>query len=305
MSVNSSESHGSSHEAVYKPVPTIRTKRGDQSTIASMSAVNTSLVNTSLVNASVMSSQSSSGSRRTDSSSTGYSDGEVDNCEVTATTTGGAVVQQSAPPVFSTTVVTTTSFPSPREIKYHPDVSLTYASIEGRRKTEPPTSYADYHAIPPPPNTKTTITRSPNVAHYKDYKTISESLLEHAKLERLNEASNYNVKLDEPQRSYRRAESVVESPRKTQQQQQQQNFNYEKEMNFLRRQNSEGDTRNYVVKMEEQQPAAAVEVTVLREKRDKNEPDVPVRSARRNRPSREVQCRSMGENIVDVNTSER
>lgn len=278
MSVNSSESHGSTHE-VYKPIPSVRTKRIDNQS-SSMSAVNTSLVNTS-----VMSTTSSS--RRTDSSSTGYSDGEIDS-----EATPGAVL--SAPPVFSAV----TSFPTTttREIRYHPDVSLTYSGIEGRRKTEPPTSYSDY-ALP----TKATITRSPNVAHYKDYKTISDSLLEHAKLERLNEASNYNVKLEEPtQRSYKRTESI-DSPSRMMQQQQQ-SFTYEKEMNYLRRQNSEGDTRSYV-KIEESQP---VEVTVVRvEKRDKNEPDVPVRSARRNRPTREVQCRSMGENIVDVNTSER
>ncbi|XP_077275936.1 uncharacterized protein LOC143904847 [Temnothorax americanus] len=36
--------------------------------------------------------------------------------------------------------------------------------------------------------------------------------------------------------------------------------------------------------------------------KEKYEPDVPVRNARRNRLSREVQCRSMGESVVEANT---
>ncbi|KYQ60284.1 Myosin-IXa [Trachymyrmex zeteki] len=80
-SINSSESQENSGS---RPVPSTRTKRGDHSSaIAS---------NVNLLNAS---SRLSSVSRRTDSSSTGYSDGETES------ETPSAV--QSAPPVFNTT----------------------------------------------------------------------------------------------------------------------------------------------------------------------------------------------------------
>ncbi|KYM92342.1 Myosin-IXa [Atta colombica] len=80
-SINSSESQENSGS---RPVPSTRTKRGDHSAaIAS---------NVNILNAS---SRLSSVSRRTDSSSTGYSDGETESEPPSAV--------QSAPPVFNTT----------------------------------------------------------------------------------------------------------------------------------------------------------------------------------------------------------
>jgi len=84
-----------------------------------------------------------------------------------------------------------------------------------------------------------------------------------------------------------------------------------KDLSYLRRQNSEGDT---VMKIADVNDDSALKSTLLRgsspneknsRSREKYEPDVPVRNARRNRPSREVQCRSMGESVVETNTETR
>ena len=215
----SSESHYSEN-LNSKPIPSTRTKRTEQSPSVSSSVTNTA-------------SRLSSISRRTDSSSTGYSDGDTDG------ETPNAV--QSAPPIFTTVP----SFPSPNVAKCHQNITNS-PDIWRKRPDFPPQ--------------KSTVTRSPNVGQYKN---LTESLLEHARLERLNEASNFNVKIEENSRQQ-----------------------------DLRRQNSEGEVSTGIVRK-----VVSMDTDVRKEK---IEPDVPVRSARRNRPSREVQCRSMGESVTEI-----
>ncbi|KAG7203587.1 hypothetical protein KM043_013630 [Ampulex compressa] len=300
VSINSSESQESSS---CKPVPSTRTKRGDHSPVV---AVNTSLVNTS--------SRLSSISRRADSSSTGFSDGEAD------TEPPNAV--QSAPPVFNTAP----SFPSPRDVKYHQQgIGLAHspgADIWRRRADFSSINYSDYLMTVPQ---KATVTRSPNVSQYRN---LADSVFERAHQEKPHEASNFDVKLDTNDRFIRaegsinreqrrlsdnsvpsdRTESIPTSPARRDQ-----SYNLSKdvkEFNYLRRQNSEGDTS---MKLEGVNDENALKSTLLKRSspkeknsrpKDKCEPDVPVRSARRNRPSREVQCRSMGESVSEVNSGE-
>ncbi|OAD54572.1 Unconventional myosin-IXa [Eufriesea mexicana] len=299
VSVNSSESQDNSYG---KPVPSTRTKRGDQSPIVT---ANTNLVNTS--------SRLSSVSKRADSSSTGYSDGETDT-EIPSTV-------QSAPPVFNTTP----SFSSPREIMYHQsNISLTHSpnsDVWRRRADFSSINYSDYLMSGPQ---KSTLTRSPNVSQYK---SVADNLFEQVQQDKPNEASNYNVKLDSDRfvhmesssgREQRRLsdnsvpseriESVPASPIRRDH-----GYGHSKEMkdfSYLRRQNSEGDTsiKLDAVNDENALKSPLLKGTSPKEKnsrpKEKCEPDVPVRSARRNRPTREVQCRSMGESVSEANSGE-
>ncbi|XP_071857955.1 unconventional myosin-IXa isoform X3 [Bombus fervidus] len=297
---NSSESQDNSYG---KPVPSTRTKRCDQSPVV---AANTNLVNAS--------SRLSSVNKRADSSSTGYSDGETDT-EIPSTV-------QSAPPVFNTTP----SFPSPREITYHQsNMSLTHSpnSDVWRRRADFSSSinYSDYLLSGPQ---KSTLTRSPNVSQYK---SIADNMFEQVQQDKPNEASNYNVKLDSDRfihmdsssgREQRRLsdnsvpseriESVPVSPIRRDH-----GYGHSKEMkdfSYLRRQNSEGDTSMKLDAMNDENALKSplLKGTSPKEKnskpKEKCEPDVPVRSARRNRPTREVQCRSMGESVSETNSGE-
>ncbi|KAG5345266.1 MYO9A protein, partial [Acromyrmex charruanus] len=300
-SINSSESQENSGS---RPVPSTRTKRGDHSTaIAS---------NVNILNAS---SRLSSVSRRTDSSSTGYSDGETESEPPSAV--------QSAPPVFNTSL----PFVSSRDIKYHPtNINLTHSpnsEIWRRRADYSPANYSDYFMQVPQ---KATVTRSPNVSHYK---SSTDSVFEQVRQEKPNEAANYNVKLDtsdrfvqmesltssRQQRGFNdnnvadRMENIPISPTKRDQTKHGPIKNV-KDLSYLRRQNSEGDPAMKVVDVNDD----TLKSTLLRgsspneknsRSKEKYEPDVPVRNARRNRPSREVQCRSMGESVVETNTETR
>lgn len=291
-SVNSSESQENSS---CKPIPSTRTKRADHSAIV--------ITNTNLVS----SNRLSSISKRTDSSSTGCSDGETDGDMPNAV--------QSAPPIFNVAP----SFTNPREMKYHSNANLNRspnADIWRRRAEYSSINYNDYIMSVPQ---KATVTRSPNVSQYKN---IADNILEHSRLEQPNEAANYNVKLDASERFIRmensresrlsgdRLENLPISPSRREQQ------NYGlckdvKEMNYSRRQNSEGDSTSAKAEPTNDENAAKnvlARRTDLKDKnsrpKDKFEPDVPVRSARRNRPSREVQCRSMGESASDTSVGE-
>ncbi|XP_033226545.1 unconventional myosin-IXb-like isoform X2 [Belonocnema kinseyi] len=288
ISIDSSESHHSQENS--KPIPSMRTRRNDQT---SVTAVNTSLANTA----------SQSSSRRTDSSSTGFSDGDTD------AETPSAV--QSAPPVFNAA-----AFSSTRDVKYHLSGLNTShsanADIWRKRPDLPSTTYSDYLMQVPQ---KATVTRSPNVSQYRN---LTESLLEQARLERLNEASNFNVKLtsviSREQRglceniiSNECTENLPSSPLRREQIST--SGKSLKDYNYLRRQNSEGDTtlKTDLVHSETLTKIPSPNEAILRDRnlrsKEKSEPDVPVRSARRNRPSREVQCRSMGESVTE-NTNE-
>ncbi|EGI63079.1 PREDICTED: unconventional myosin-IXa-like isoform X1 [Acromyrmex echinatior] len=302
-SINSSESQENSGS---RPVPSTRTKRGDHS-VAIASNVN-------ILNAS---SRLSSVSRRTDSSSTGYSDGETESEPPSAV--------QSAPPVFNTSL----PFVSSRDIKYHPtNVNLTHSpnsEIWRRRADYSPANYSDYFMQVPQ---KATVTRSPNVSHYK---SSTDSVFEQVRQEKPNEAANYNVKLDtsdrfvqmesltssRQQRGFNdnnvtdRMENIPISPTKRDQTKHGPIKNV-KDLSYLRRQNSEGDPAMKVVDVVNDDNT--LKSTLLRgsspneknsRSKEKYEPDVPVRNARRNRPSREVQCRSMGESVVETNTETR
>ncbi|XP_017881675.1 unconventional myosin-IXa-like isoform X2 [Ceratina calcarata] len=294
MSVNSSESQENS---CCKPVPCTRIKRGDQS------STSTNLTNTS--------SRMSSVSKRADSSSTGYSDGEIDT-DIPSTV-------QSAPPIFNTTPL----FSSPREITYYQsNVNLSNSpnSDVWRRRTDfSSVNYSDYLMSGPQ---KSTLTRSPNVSQYKN---VAENLFDQTQQEKPNEASNYNVKLDSDRfvqmesstsREQRRLsdnsvpsdriENVPVSPIRR-------DHAYEhsrevKDFSYLKRQNSEGDTSIKLDSLNDDLKSTLLKGGSSKEKnsrpKEKCEPDVPVRSARRNRPTREVQCRSMGESVSEANSSE-
>lgn len=272
VSVESSESHHSQENSNSKPVPSTRMRRNDQSS----TSVGSSLINTT--------SRLSSVSRRTDSSSTGYSDGEFDS--------ESPSVVHSAPPVFNTVPST---FSTSRDVKYH-HTSLNLSPSPSPNsdiwRKRPDYTSGAYNEYPLQIPQKPTITRSPNVSQHRN---LTESLLEQARLERLNEASNLNVKLDSPLRREQRRlgenENVSGSTtarlvgKDT------------KEYNYLRRQNSEGDASLNEAKI------STLKGSMIRPK-EKTEPDVPVRSARRNRPPRDLQCRSMGESVTETGTSE-
>lgn len=302
-SINSSESQENSGS---RPVPSTRTKRGDHSPVVAS--------NVNLMNAS---SRLSSVSRRTDSSSTGYSDGETES-EIPSAV-------QSAPPVFNTSP----PFVSSRDMKYHStNVNLTHSpnsDIWRRRVDYSPANYSDYFMSVPQ---KATVTRSPNVSHYKN---VTDNVFEQTRQDKPNEAANYNVKLDTSDRfvqmeslasgkqqrglgdnnvANERMENIPISPAKRDQTKHGSTKNI-KDLSYLRRQNSEGDTAMKVVDVNND---STLKSTLLRgsspkeknsRSKEKYEPDVPVRNARRNRPSREVQCRSMGESVVEPNIETR
>ncbi|XP_050446965.1 unconventional myosin-IXAa-like isoform X3 [Cataglyphis hispanica] len=301
-SVNSTESQDNSGS---KPVPSTRTKRGDHSPIV-----------TSNVNLTNASSRLSSVSRRTDSSSTGYSDGETES------ETPSAV--QSAPPVFNTSP----PFTSSRDTKYHSvNVNLTHPNPNPdiwHRRTDFSPAYSDYFMSVPQ---KATVTRSPNVSRYKN---VTDSVFEQVRQDKPHEAANYNVKLDASDRFVQiesltsgkqqrrlsdnsvpdeRIENIPISP--TKRDQTHGSAKNIKDLAYLRRQNSEGDTTTKIVGVNDD---STLKSTLLRRSppkeknsrsKEKYEPDVPVRSARRNRPTREVQCRSMGESVVETNAETR
>ncbi|XP_066598985.1 unconventional myosin-IXb-like isoform X2 [Prorops nasuta] len=267
VSVNSSESQDNSSS---KPVPSTRTKRNDQT---SATAVNT-----------------------------GFSDGETD------VETPSAV--QSAPPVFDATP----SFPSQREIKFHPNISLAHSPSSDiwRRRPDYSINYSEYHFSGPH---KATVTRSPNVTQYKN---VSADNFLDSRIDRPNEASNFNVKLEsserfihkEASREQRRlSDNSMPSDRDQTSSPARRELNYGigKE-GFLRRQNSEGDTTSTKIDIVNEDNMKPPLRSPTKEKysrpKEKTEPDVPVRSARRNRPSREVQCRSMGESVCGTATTE-
>ncbi|XP_012264562.2 unconventional myosin-IXa-like isoform X2 [Athalia rosae] len=302
VSADSSESHYSQENVVgsnlnNKPVPTTRAKRSEQSPLISVNTNPMHLNRTSATN------------KRTDSTSTGYSDGEID------VETPKAV--QSAPPMFTSSPV----FPSP-QVRY-PNSSLTHspsADIWRRRADFASSDFSDY-LMPFPP--KSVITRSTNVSQYQN---ITETLLDQAMLGSRNEASNYNVKLDSNERFLRkeinssrehrrlcdntmssdRLDSVTNSLVKLDL------FGSNKDIKdyVLRRQNSEGDTTGKLdLAIDDVSGKSPFKTSLISKDRDtvnkdKSEPDVPVRSARRNRPTREVQCRSMGESVSETNTNE-
>ncbi|XP_046748908.1 unconventional myosin-IXAa-like isoform X4 [Diprion similis] len=287
VSADSSESHYSQENVVSsnlnnKPVPITRTKRGEPNPSISLNTNLIQMNKTCLPN------------RRTDSTSTGYSDCELD------VETPNAV--QSAPPMFTSSPV----FPSP-QVRC-PHFSLTHSpnSDIWRRRSD-----------------ISTITRSTNVSQYQN---ITENLLDQAKLERLTEAANYNVKHESNNRFIRnesatsreqtrlnentmpndRLESVTNTLTKMDR------FGLNKDIKdyVLRRQNSEGDTADKIdISMHETSMKTPYKISALPKEKDtmikeKSEPDVPVRCARKNRPTREAQCRSMGDSVSESNTNE-
>lgn len=279
LSVDSAESVYSQENS--KPVPSARTKRADQSPLIN---VHTSIINPT--------SRSSSVSKRTDSSSTGYSDADTDG------ETPSAV--QSAPPIFNTTL---SSFHSPRDVKYHPSGNLTESPGSEIWRKRPDYSPVSFDVVPSPQ--KSLVTRSPNIAQYRH---LTESLLEQARMDRLNEAAKLNIKVDNNERfvknetvalrEQRRLPENPDSPLRREGLVGRES----KEYSFLKRQNSEGDTSLKIDIMDEC-VSATRKIPLLRDDeqrpKDKTEPDVPVRSARRNRPGREVLCRSMGESVSE------
>lgn len=298
VSADSSESHYSQENVVggnlnNKPVPITRTKRSESNSLVS---VNTSLIHTNRTNTM---------SKRTDSTSTGYSDGEID------AETPNAV--QSAPPMFTSSSV------FPAQLRY-PNLSLTHSPNADvwRRRTDYTSNDFTEYLMPVPP--KSTVTRSANVTQY------SVNLTEQAKLERLNEASNYNVKHESTERFIRKENASNREQRRlsdnsapgdrldsvTNALVKMDRFGTNKDIKdyALRRQNSEGDTTGkleiIIDEISGKSPFKSSSISKEKEGtvKDKTEPDVPVRSARRNRPTREVQCRSMGESVSETNTNE-
>ncbi|KAK0080281.1 hypothetical protein PV325_000172 [Microctonus aethiopoides] len=293
LSVDSVESHYSQENINSKPVPSARTKRVDQSPLTN--------VHTNILNAT---SRSSSVSKRTDSSSTGYSDGDTDG------ETPNAI--QSAPPILNTTVA---SFHSPREIKYQPGGNLSHSPGAEIWRRRPDYATSNYTDIGPNPQ-KSLVTRSPNIAQYRH---LTESLLQQARMERLNEATNSNIKVDPNERLMNKKETIRDQRRLNASTSERLDINTScqhdigynrdvKEFCYLKRQNSEGDTTLKIdidecVSSTRKIPLIRGDDDVTRQK-EKTEPDVPVRSARRNRPGREVLCRSMGESIIENTPSD-
>ncbi|XP_034943803.1 unconventional myosin-IXa-like isoform X2 [Chelonus insularis] len=283
LSIDSSESHYSQESVNSKPIPSARTKRADQSPL--INTVNIGIVNTT---------SRSSTNKRTDSSSTGYSDGDTDG-ETPSTI-------QSAPPIFNTNV---SSFHSSRD-KYHPSGNLSQSTGAEiwRKRTDYSTNYIDIGQSPQ----KVVISRSSNTAQYRH---LTESLLEQTRMERLNEASNLNIKVDSNDKlkneitlkdQRRLNETTGEKFEPSSPARQVKDL---KEYSFLKRQNSEGDTSIKTDIIDECINVRKISSIKDDETRqEKTEPDVPVRSARRNRPGREVLCRSMGESVSENTSSD-
>lgn len=258
VSVESTESH---HSHDNKPIPSTRIRRSagiSTSSIEQQTSMQTSTTTTT--------SRLSTSSRRTDSSSTGFSDGETD------VETPSAV--HSAPPVFNTSVP---SFPSPRDVKYHQtSVNLTHSPNSEVWRKMPDYNDPEYPLQIPQ---KPTITRSQNVSQHRN---LSETLMEQerlSRLERLNKSptvvtmTTTTVKIDSPVRREQRRLSENEgtgigSPITKRE------LVYSKDpkdYSYLRRQNSEGDATlgdNISFAL-----AAKNNPTVQKEK---SEPNVPV-----------------------------
>jgi hypothetical protein len=158
---------------------------------------------------------------------------------------------------------------------------------------------------------------------------MTDSVFEQIRQEKPTEAANYNVRLETTDRFAQveslassqqrrlsdnnvpdeRMENVPLSPAKRDQMHGP--IRNVKDLGYLRRQNSEGDTTTKVVEIVNDDSALSslMRGSSPKEKnsrsKDKYEPDVPVRSARRNRPSREVQCRSMGESVSETSPETR
>jgi hypothetical protein len=272
VSVESSESQHS-HDN-NKPIPSTRSRRAG----ASSSSVEQQ--------SSLQTPTSTTMSRRTDSSSTGYSDGETD------AETPSAI--HSAPPVFNTSMP---SFSTPRDVKYHQtSVNVSHSPSSDIWRKRPDYNAPEYPLQVPQ---KPTITRSANVTQHRN---LNEALVEQERLnrfERLNKGANTTTKLDNlARREQRRLSDNDNTVSVSASSIRDQNYGKElKDYSYLRRQNSEGD-------------ASLADITptvqkVIGPQKEKIEPDVPVRSARRNRPSRELQCRSMGESVNEATTEAR
>ncbi|XP_078052595.1 unconventional myosin-IXb isoform X2 [Augochlora pura] len=281
VSVNSSESQ----ENCCKPISGTRTKCSDHSPRVT--------VNTNLV---YCPSEQSSVGKRADSSSTGYSDGETDT-EVPSTV-------QSAPPVFNATP----SFPSSRDIKFHQsNINLSHSpnSDIWRRRPE----YSNYNEYLQSSHPKITLPCS-------QLKNLSDNIHDQGQHEKPNEAANYNVKVDPNERfvhmessssskDQRRLSTSNEIRRAVVHGQSKKM----KEYGYLTRQHSEGDTamKLDVATDENSLKSSLLKGTSPKEKisrpKEKCEPDVPVRSTRRNRPPREF-CWSVGESVSDANSVE-
>lgn len=258
LSVDSGELNFSSPDNLNsKPVPSARTKRTDTS--ASTSILN----NTMSSNISLM-------NKRTDSLSTGgYSDSEITDGD----NTPSAV--QSAPPIFNTTQQSSTFICSRGD-----PTTTKYQQIQNSELWRRTNDY-NYPDLPPASTIqKSLVTRTPNISQYSH---VTEKLLEQARLERLNEATNLNMNNNDSL-IYREQQQIRRLSENTNER-----FDNNKtttnELNYLKRQNSEGDTIN-------------CEQTRDKEKEKKTEPDVPVRSVRRNRPGREIHSRSLVESGV-------
>ncbi|KAJ8669058.1 hypothetical protein QAD02_000317 [Eretmocerus hayati] len=285
-SLESSESHHS-HDNSSKPVPITRSRRSGAGSNSQGSASNlehqSSVLTTSTPTSATGTSRLSSSTSR---SSTGYSDGETD-----AELTPSAV--HSAPPCLN--IVT-----SPR---YQQTVSVHASPDVWHKRPEYPLQV---------PHKPTSITRSQNVS--VQHRQLSESLVDQER------ASFGSMRLDRTNRSAMKLDSLGSSGRRRASEneasslgsavgyvaaikrEQQQSYGKEnKDYAYLRRQNSEGDASlaEAVAGIAAKASSPAVPM------KEKGEPDVPVRSARRNRPPRDMQCRSMGESVNEATTEAR
>lgn len=287
VSINSSESQDNSSS---KPVPNTRTKRTDHSPSITVNITS-----------------SNRSDRRLNSSSTGCSDGKKMISKISIpfftqclqwfigeTDIDTPTKVQSAPPVLNTTST------YQRELKYHPNVSLTYSSnseIWRRRDV----NYGDHATLPA--SQKTPLARTMNVSQYKNLTDNTDRV----NIERPHEASNFNLKLETEGRYVRRETASLDS-KTTADFTSNENIDHNalamKEMNYklLRRQNSEGDASKHSINQNRTVPLPAKEPP--HKLSEKSEPDVPVRSARRNRHPREMQCRSMGDSASEANNKE-
>lgn len=250
VSVESSESQHSHDNSSSKPIPSTRVRRGGASSSSGIEYQGSVQTNTTT-------SRLSSTSRRTDSSSTGFSDGETD------AETPSAV--HSAPPCFNASMA---SFSSPRDIKYHQtNVSLTHSPNSDIWRKRPDLNASEYPLQVPQ---KPSITRSPQVS--QRHRNFSESLLdqERLRLDRLTNKAVLNAsmaKLDSPtRREQRRASDIENTSTVIITNKRDQGYSKEsmKDYSYLRRQNSEGDA------------TLSENVSSVIAHNEKAEPDVPV-----------------------------
>lgn len=261
VSVESSESQHSHDNSSSKPIPSTRIRRGGGASSSSgveyQGNVQTTTTTTSRL---------SSTSRRTDSSSTGFSDGETD-AETPSTV-------HSAPPCFNASMA---SFSSPRDIKYHQtSVNLIHSPNSDIWRKRQDFNASEYPLQVPQ---KPSITRSPNVSG--QHRNLSESLLEQERMSRLERLTNKAVmnatmaKIDSPTKREQRRASDVESPSTViiTNRRDQIYGKDPKDYVYLRRQNSEGDA----TLSENISSVIAVSKEGFGPQKDKAEPDVPVR----------------------------